>query len=221
MSAIAIKRDPKVAAGPSVDRVLSGAAGALTQAEDVDIVLAAPDAEVGRILKAKVRHLRSLLSGRPGKTGRAKTEHVELDLPGEPENGPREPASRAALEEKAQAARRALVQSRQLLSSANTQETLNLTRQALSAAKTAGRLFTVDVEGQSYFPAFFTDGKVDRSQLEVISKLLGQLPGWTKWDFFTTRRGSLGDLSPLEALRKGKVEEVRRVAKAFAEEESR
>ena len=71
------------------------------------------------------------------------------------------------------------------------------------------------------FPASFAEGKVDRATLENVSRVLGELPGWTKWDFFTTAKGSLGDINPLEALRKGKVEEVNRVAAAFAEEASR
>jgi hypothetical protein len=222
MSAIASKRGPNTPAGVSVERALAGAAGALTQAEGVDIVLDAPDAEVGRILKLKVRRMRELLAGQPakGKAGHALTEPVALELPVEPDEVPGEATAREVFEQKALVARRALVQSRQLLSSAHLQEALTLTRQAVSAATRAGRLFTVDVDGQSYFPAFFVNGKVDRSVLEGISKLLGQLPGWTKWDFFTSRRGSLGDISALDALRKGKVAEVTRVAKAFAEEQT-
>jgi hypothetical protein len=86
------------------------------------------------------------------------------------------------------------------------QAALSLTGQAVSAASRARRLFTVDVDGQSYFPAFFANGKVDRATLENVSRILGELPGWTKWDFFTTAKGSLGDISPLEALRKGRIE---------------
>ncbi|WP_073101280.1 hypothetical protein [Pollutimonas bauzanensis] len=62
-------------------------------------------------------------------------------------------------------------------------QALSLTRQAVSAATRSGRLFTVDVEGDVYYPAFFADGSVDRATLEKVSRQLGRLPGWTKLEY--------------------------------------
>jgi hypothetical protein len=118
----------------------------------------------------------------------------------------------------AQLARRQLVQDGQLLEPAQLRNALQMTVQGVTAATRFNRMFTVDVDGQTYFPAFFADGRVDRTVLERISRALGQLTGWTKWDFFVTRWGSLGDLSPLEALAKGRVEQVAKMARGFYEE---
>jgi hypothetical protein len=42
-----------------------------------------------------------------------------------------------------------------------------------------------------------------------------------KWDFFNAASGSLGDASPLEALRQGRVDEVERLAQALVDEIAR
>ena len=156
-----------------------------------------------------------------GNTIMKQIRNLTRHLPVEPVEDPGEAPIREVFEvfeQQALVARRAPVQSGQLLSPAHLQEALTLIRQAVNAATRAGRLFTVKVEGQPYFPAFYVNGRVERSVLEDISELLGQLPGWTKWHFLTSRRGALGNLSPLDLLREGKAVEVRRVARAFAEE---
>jgi len=113
---------------------------------------------------------------------------------------------------------RGLVQSGQLLSPGHLQEARTMTGPALSVATLADRLFTVDIEGRPYFPAFFVSGKIGRNVLEEISELLGPLPEWQNCDFFISWRGSSGDISPLEALKKRNEAEVKRVARALAEE---
>lgn len=219
-TATALKRLTKHAAGDSVDRALGNAAGALSYAEDLEVIFEMTDAEVGRLIKQKARSFRRMIEQADSPAARHLTEPAVLELPQEPNDAASETVKQGAFDMDSREFRRSLIK-RQLLLSADLQAALNLTRQAVSAASRARRLFTVDVEGQSYFPAFFADGKVDRATLENVSRILGELPGWTKWDFFTTAKGSLGDINPLEALRKGKVEEVNRVAAAFAEEASR
>ncbi|MFX1803099.1 hypothetical protein PWR66_05485 [Paraburkholderia sp. A1RO-5] len=127
----------------------------------------------------------------------------------------------ADLHQQAEKGKRRLVQSGELLGSSELMGLLQITKQAVSAATRADRLFTVEVDGQTYYPVFFADGKVDRSVVERVARLLGKLPGWTKWAFFVSRRGSLDDLSALEALGKGKVDLVEKVARAFHEEMAR
>ena len=219
-TATALKRLTKHAAGDSVDRALGNAAGALSYAEDLEVIFEMTDAEVGRLIKQKARSFRRMIEQTDSPAAGHLTEPAVLGLPQEPNDAASETVKQGAFDMDSREFRRSLIK-RQLLLSADLQAALNLTRQAVSAASRARRLFTVDVEGQSYFPAFFADGKVDRATLENVSRILGELPGWTKWDFFTTAKGSLGDINPLEALRKGKVEEVNRVAAAFAEEASR
>ena len=120
-------------------------------------------------------------------------------------------------EKSATSTREALVRAGELLPAAEMWTKLGITRQGLSKAVKAGNYFTVDVGPKAYYPAFYTSTDIDRKALTSVSALLGQLPGWSKWQFFTTRKGSLGDVTPLDALRKGKLESVQAAAKAFAE----
>jgi hypothetical protein len=105
-----------------------------------------------------------------------------------------------------------------LLGSAEMRERLGISRQALSAAVRAQRLFVLaGPSGDFLYPAFFADGRHDRAVLEKVSRALGSLPGGAKWEFFTTPRLSLGRKTPLQALAKGQVEEVLAAAAAFAD----
>lgn len=105
-----------------------------------------------------------------------------------------------------------------LLGSAEMRERLGISRQALSAAVRAQRLFVLaGPSGDFLYPAFFADGRHDRAVLEKVSRALGGLPGGAKWEFFTTPRLSLGRKTPLQALAKGQVEEVLAAAAAFAD----
>lgn len=95
---------------------------------------------------------------------------------------------------------------------------LNLTRQAISKALASGRIFTVDVGGDQYYPAFYLAGDIDHKALGRVTRLLGALPGWSKWQFFTTRRASLDNLTPLQAMLSGRIQQVEQAARAFAEQ---
>lgn len=96
---------------------------------------------------------------------------------------------------------------------------LQMTPQGLHHALKAKRIFTMPgPSGELLYPAFFADQKQDRKTLEKVSKMLGDLPGAAKWDFFMSPRMSLGKRTPLEALAKGKLEAVMAAAQAFVEE---
>ncbi|MBP0607492.1 hypothetical protein DF133_26695 [Burkholderia cenocepacia] len=120
-------------------------------------------------------------------------------------------------ERQVQAERRMLVADGKLLPAAQTWAGLGMTRQALSKAVASGRIFTVDVGAAQYYPAFYLAGDIDRKTLGRVTQCLGDLPGWSKWQFFTTPKASLGNVTPLVALSRGKVDEVERAATAFAE----
>ncbi|AJE98834.1 hypothetical protein [Pandoraea apista] len=111
----------------------------------------------------------------------------------------------------------ALVDSGELLLAATIWKGLEITRQALNKAVTSGRIFTVDVGATQYYPAFYLSTDVDRKTLAKVTRLLGDLPGWSKWQFFTTPKASLGNITPLIALSRGKFEQVAKVAAAFME----
>ena len=127
------------------------------------------------------------------------------------------PDTRSQRRDAALAAMKQLIEIRELVPSGEFVERLNVTRQALSKAVAAQRLFFVEIGGDRYFPAFFLDLTYDRHQLEQISKALGELPGASKLQFFRGKKMSLGGLSPLTALAKGKFSEVRNAAAGFAE----
>lgn len=111
-----------------------------------------------------------------------------------------------------------MVKKRELLASAEFTHEVGLSRQALSKAVGANRMFYVDFKGDRYFPAFYADPMYRRSQIEAVTKLLGDLPGGAKLQFFLNRRGSLAGATPLEALAQGKLQKVKDVAAAFADE---
>ena len=122
-----------------------------------------------------------------------------------------------ALTAKAIEARSALLASGQVVPSKDICATLSFTRQALSRAVKEHRMFSVDVGGDRLYPAFYADTGLDRQQLESVAKELGSLPGWSKLQFFTTPKASLGGATPLDALKDGRFNEARRAAIGFAD----
>ena len=86
----------------------------------------------------------------------------------------------------------------------------------LNHALAANRVFFVDCQGVRLFPAFYADPQYKRQQLEEVSQTLGSLPGGSKWQFFTSRKGSLGGCTPLEALVRGDFGLVKMAAEGFA-----
>jgi hypothetical protein len=119
--------------------------------------------------------------------------------------------------DKAGQAMQRLVDEGQLISPAALAEGLKFSRQALSKALKAHRMFYVDVQGRRHFPAFFLDPRCERRQLEDVCRALGELPGASKLQFFLTRKASLQGVTPLEALANGQFARVRTAAQGFAE----
>ena len=217
MSVTQKSRAKRAPAGARFETVIGSAAGAIMRADDVALMLEAPDEEVGRLLKEEVRRLRSELKLVPA-GGKdivlGGVREVELELPPE-EHYPDDDVSDADVRAEAQVNRRALVEAGELLTSADLQAALSMSRQAVSFATREKRFFKVDVDGQEYYPAFFTRPEINRRLLETVSKELGALPGWMKWNFFTAPRETLGNVSALEALARGKEDLVRTVARRF------
>jgi hypothetical protein len=119
--------------------------------------------------------------------------------------------------QQAMQSRAELVASKAVLPSAEMTERLGVTRQALSQAVGARRLFALEFRGSDYYPAFFADPEQDKRQLEATAKALGDLPGWSKWQFFTTPKLPLHGKTPLQALKEGKLQGVLKLAQGFAE----
>lgn len=108
-----------------------------------------------------------------------------------------------------------LIQRGDLIDSAAFAAKLGWTQQKLARESSANRVFFIERARPRYFPAFYADGKYDRRHLATVTKDLGDLDGVTKLLFFLNGKGSLGGLTPLEAISRGKLAEVRDVAEAY------
>lgn len=200
---------------PGAEEALRSAVGAaaLLGRKKVQALLDLPDAELGHLFKCGIAQLTNLstsvtfegcgLSQQTKETTRTRKDR-------QADEGASEFASPSDQ-------RQTLVSERKLLLATEVWRCLGITRQALSKALAAGRIFTVDVGARRYYPAFYVHGDFDREALERVTQLLGNLSGWSKWQFFTTPKASLGKLTPLQALSRGKLDPVERAAKAFAE----
>ena len=123
--------------------------------------------------------------------------------------------------QQALATRSKLVATKAVLSSVEMTEALGISRQALHKAVRDSRMFTLEYRGENFYPAFFADPEQDRRKLEKVAAVLRHLPGWSKWQFFTTPKLPLDGATPLQALRKGRLLQVLKLAQAFAERETR
>ncbi|HZR01897.1 MAG TPA: hypothetical protein VFA81_01840 [Burkholderiales bacterium] len=113
--------------------------------------------------------------------------------------------------------RAALVLHRAVLLASEFAELLGIDAAALNHAVAGGRIFTLDVAGKTYYPAWYGDRQYSRRQVERICYELRALPGWSQWQFFTTPKESLRRMTPLQALRRGEFNAVCRAARGFAE----
>ena len=105
-----------------------------------------------------------------------------------------------------------------LLPAAKACEKLEISKQAVSKAVKEHRMFSLDgPSGECLYPAFYADRQYNRRTLEKISKVLGGLPGPSKWQFFTTGIASLKGKTPLDALIDGELDAVMVTAAGFAE----
>lgn len=79
------------------------------------------------------------------------------------------------------------------------------------------RLFSLERDGRTFYPAFLSHPTSDIRRLEAVCQRLGTLPGGSKWQFFVTPKGSLTGRTPLEALRDGDIAAVNVTADGFKE----
>nr|WP_091670822.1 hypothetical protein [Massilia sp. PDC64] len=114
--------------------------------------------------------------------------------------------------------RREQLASRELLRGPELRALLQISPQALSGAVRAKRVYALRGPGDvAVYPAFFAAPSPARLSIERVCRALGCLPGATKHFFLTSARFSLGGLTPLQALAKGKVAKVLAMAEAFEE----
>lgn len=162
-----------------------------------------PDAELGRLFKASLMQIIGLSTVLDLDLRSIRTQREEQS------NRTKDGPNRRML------ARKSLVAEGKLLRAAHVCDAFGITEKKLRQDVASGRVFTVVICPDEYFPAFFLAKVLDRKNLGKVVRQLGGLTGWSKWDFFTTPKTSLENLTPLQALAKGEVKQVMRAAAAF------
>lgn len=110
------------------------------------------------------------------------------------------------------------IERKELLSPKEFQDALGISRQSVNEAIKSRRMFALlGPRGEYYYPAFYADGNLNRREVEKVAKVLGGLPAPSKYHFFTSKSLFLGAVTPLQALTKGRLEEVMIAATAFKE----
>lgn len=108
------------------------------------------------------------------------------------------------------------IECKELLSANELREALGITQAEIDDAVEANRLFAFDgPDGQPYYPAFYADTDFDKQVLELLAQELRDIPAASKYHFFVSKRTNLGE-TPLEALTRGRIDEVLQAAAGFA-----
>lgn len=124
--------------------------------------------------------------------------------------------ARFELDELAQ--RDAYAEAGMLVEVARLADAMRITPRSVSKAEREGRLFSLELaSGRRVYPAFFAAAHLDRRQVQSVSRALGDLPGPSKWQFFTTPKVSLGGQTAIEALEGGNLAAVLVAAAGFLE----
>lgn len=89
--------------------------------------------------------------------------------------------------------------------------------EVVAKAVAEGSMFYVVRDGRAQYPSFFADPRINQRHVMAVCRRLVALPDGSKWQFFTTPKGSLGAITPLDALQRGMREKVFRAAEGFAE----
>jgi hypothetical protein len=91
----------------------------------------------------------------------------------------------------------------------------DITRQGLDKARERGEVFSVRVKGRHYYPTEAVHFK--RNDLAEINRALGDIDPASKLIFLKRKHGALGGCTPADAVDKGKLMDVVRLAKDWAE----
>jgi len=127
-------------------------------------------------------------------------------------------ANRAALREaslRGEAQLRRWSEDGTLIEGKRVQDVWGITRQALDKARERGEIFSFRIGGQHFYPAEALH--LTREHLVRIIAALGEGSAASKLMFLRRRHGTLGGCTPAEAIEKGKLVEVLRLAQAWTQ----
>ena len=129
---------------------------------------------------------------------------------------------REHLWQQALAARREMIASGELISEADFRQRLGVTPRRLIKLLTDGSVFTLEVDNVEYYPALLAEPGIDHNRLQAVCRIIVPAPPDSRLDFLTSRRGSLGDRSPLQMLSNDSdFKSLQQAAAAWAAEWSR
>lgn len=112
--------------------------------------------------------------------------------------------------------RKDLIRLGELVSADSFCELLGIDRARLSQLVANEAVMEFDFDGQYFYPKFYANfSDTVREDIERISIHLGSLSASQKWMFFTRPKGSLGAITPVEALANGQYEAVLIAARGF------
>ncbi|WP_429489909.1 hypothetical protein [Paraburkholderia sp. RAU6.4a] len=97
-------------------------------------------------------------------------------------------------------ARRAMIASGELIPEYEFLKQLGVTKRQLDSLLADGSIFAMEVDNAEYYPALLADPALDRRRLQEICRAIVPAPSWSRLDFLSSKRGSLGDRSPVEML---------------------
>lgn len=168
------------------------------------VLLNLPDEELGRRFKVSLMRVTGL------------STVLDLDLrPIQSQRGRRQSARTNVASSHRTLARQTLVAEGKLVRAVYVCNAYGISEKRLKQDVALGRIFTVVIGRHEYLPTFFLAKILDPTNLAKVVRKLAGLTGWRMWDFFTTPKTEIENLTPLQALAKGEVKQVLRTATAF------
>ena len=110
------------------------------------------------------------------------------------------------------ARRELLEQEGGVLKPSSVADVLGISRQAVAVRRSSGKLLAVEGNRGYVYPAWQFDGHNLLPGFLEILEILGDATPWTQFIFFLSKNDTIGGKRPLDLLRKGKIDLVRRAA---------
>ncbi|MBC8639394.1 hypothetical protein IAG25_21435 [Caballeronia sp. EK] len=76
----------------------------------------------------------------------------------------------------------------------------DVTQKKLNKSVASRKVFSVELEGALYIPAFFLSAMIHRNDFAKVVRRLVDTSGLSRWEFFTTPSEALGGATPLQYL---------------------
>ena len=107
---------------------------------------------------------------------------------------------------------------KELITEDELRKMLGVSRKWVTDAVTTNRLFRMQTPaGEDFYPAFYGNPYYGQQSLAMVCQKLGDLPGASKFHFFTSKSTYLGIKTPLEALKDGMLDKALTAAQGFVE----